>query len=671
MKQFIFIFYSYLLKYIYPISILGKSTLESCTQESTDDLSCSSKIVLSLTIQNAELENNDFISFTLSNITDSSGQNRVLSNPYKITISKSSVLVNYPCIYLQDFNYHPVEKIIASDIFTCEDGDLSSNPTCGWQKDSDGNKIENSQGFCCKCDFNQIIGIDGSTSIRGNKCKVLNLGINSSTAHCLSFNELWFSAYEINQYSLSYTIKVNIISTQNTSDIQTLTLTPSNTISTSNDKNILVKIIGDFLPPNSLPPDYSSYYLLTPSYPETHIMVMEGSNYWMMVKNNMFTLDGRECDKIGVSYYAFQTQGGLSRCEISSGSCLNNQIYDLLESDLEGLSKNESPKYLLSQDKTKKWKFYSYNKENKKLSYTLSGNINTLITIELNADNIQYVVNVSTGVIDSLVISNFEAMTKNGLMQIQITNTGKLTATFYISYSCSETILPLSSDEISISPLQSTMINKNVYTSSSYFNMNECNVTLKNSKGEINDEKTIQFNTTEQINNNNQDPTHNNSNKNNTNEKDNSSSSKSDLTCSDYCPGFWSFGCFVVHGCWWYFTRTCLVILLIGGAILFIIKGIINGLFCRCMDKISGKKKKNNKKVLEKMTVQNCENIAPVEGSTRFEINRSQDINSNSFACPSRCLDEDFNKCSCAETKLEDTYYHTAENSRKMKNIFE
>ena len=247
MKQFIFIFYIYLLKYIYPISILGKSTLESCTQESTDDLSCSSKIVLSLTIQNAELENNDFISFTLSNITDSSGQNRVLSNPYKITISKSSVLVNYPCIYLQDFNYHPVEKIIASDIFTCEDGDLSNNPTCGWQKDSDGNKIENSQGFCCKCDFNQIIGIDGSTSIRGNKCKVLNLGINSSTAHCLSFNELWFSAYEINQYSLSYTIKVNIISTQNTSDVQTLTLTPSNTISTSNDKNILVKIIGDFL----------------------------------------------------------------------------------------------------------------------------------------------------------------------------------------------------------------------------------------------------------------------------------------------------------------------------------------------------------------------------------------------------------------------------------------
>ena len=94
------------------------------------------------------------------------------------------------------------------------------------------------------------------------------------------------------------------------------------------------------------------------------------------------------------------------------------------------------------------------------------------------------------------------------------------------------------------------------------------------------------------------------------------------------------------------------MILLIGGVVLFIIKGITNGLFCRCVDKITGKKKKkNNKKVLEQMTVQNCENIAPVEGSTRFEINRSQDINSNSFACPSRCLDEDFNKCSCAETK--------------------
>ena len=593
------------------VTIIAKSSLDSCTQDSEDVLKCNSKIVLSLTIQNAELENTDYISTYLTNVTDNNGNTKTLTNPYKITISKSSVSVNYNCVYLQDFNYHPTETVIASDIWTCSDGDKASSPTCGWQKDSDGNNIEYSQGFCCQCDLGQIIGTSDET-IRGKSCKVLNLGVNSATAHCLRYDELWFSAYEVNSYSLSYTIKVNIINSLNASDYQTLTLTPSNTISSTEDGSIMVKLIGDFLPLDGLPQDYSSYYLLTPSYPESNIFVVEGSLYWMLVKNTMFTLDGRECDKIGSSYFAFKTQG--SKCQVSRGSCLNNQIYDLINEDLYLMQNNKSPKYLLSFDTTKKWSFYSYSKLNKKLSYTLSGNINTLITIELKADDIKYVVNVSKGQIDSVIIGNFEAMSNNGIMQVMITNIGKLTATFYLSYSCSENIMPISANELSLSPLESSTIYNKIYTLSSKEYINQCTVTLKNSIGEINDELSVDFNTTEQTNTNNQNGTNSTSNN---NSSDNGITTIT-LTCTEYCPGFWSFACFVVHGCWWYFARTCLVILSVVLAIGLLFGCIKKKFLCKCCKKLHQSQKEKKKKE-EKVT-----NIIQCGGecSQRDESNR-------------------------------------------------
>ena len=48
-------------------------------------------------------------------------------------------------------------------------------------------------------------------------------------------------------------------------------------------------------------------------------MVSEGVLNWMLFPKNYFTLDGRECDKIGVSFYAFRTHGGNDRCKMELG----------------------------------------------------------------------------------------------------------------------------------------------------------------------------------------------------------------------------------------------------------------------------------------------------------------------------------------------------------------
>ena len=47
---------------------------------------------------------------------------------------------------------------------------------------------------------------------------------------------------------------------------------------------------------------------------------------------------------------------------------------------------------------------------------------------------------------DFIKIENFENASEKGLLNFQVTNTGKLTADFFIFYECSDFILPINSD---------------------------------------------------------------------------------------------------------------------------------------------------------------------------------------------------------------------------------
>lgn len=573
--------------------LISKSTIEICTNDGESELNCKEKIILALSIENGKLSETDYYEVYLNSVNDSNNQKRTLQYPYKILISKTPVVAVYPGTYLQDFNYHAKERVVKSDIFTCNDKDQNENPTCGWQYDDDGNKIPNSQGFCCKCTFGQIIGIN--PNIRGNACRLFNFGTGSAAAHCLSFDSLWFSGFELKQYQMDYKITIKVIGRNEASsdyEVESMKLSPSNQISKSESGNIIARTIGDFLP-STLPEDYSNSYLLIPSYPKNHIMVREGILNWMKVRYDQTSFDGNECDKIGTSYYAFRTHGGSDRCEIVINSCLANQLYDLYESDIDKITKNENPKYLLSQDKTKQYSFYSFNSTYKTFSYTLKGAFSSLIQLEIKADDIKYVQNIANGAIDFVIISDFEAMSSDGLMIVQVTNIGSVTSLFYLSYECNADIIPLLSDAVSIAPMRSNQIKKSVYTVSTDKTINECLVQLKNAVGDVVDSFSVQFNTTET------EPDNNQGGNNNTNGDNADDESKKNFTCMDYCTHVFSFPCFVVHGCWWYIAAGILILLLIAIALIFIVKCFTTGFICRCINKIL-KPKKSKKKKKEK-----------------------------------------------------------------------
>ena len=98
----------------------------------------------------------------------------------------------------------------------------------------------------------------------------------------------------------------------------------------------------------------------------------------MILEREKFSIDGRECDKIGVGYYAFNTQG--QRCEVQKGSCLNNQIYHFENEDYNNIINGKKPKYLLFYHLEKNYSFYS-DGSGKKFVSILNGNINTMLSI--------------------------------------------------------------------------------------------------------------------------------------------------------------------------------------------------------------------------------------------------------------------------------------------------
>ena len=549
------------------ISLISSSTIEKClNRDPSQNMTCSSKLLLSLTIQNAELQGSDYISTTINEISDKDGNIQKLSNPIKITFSKTPVKVIYPATYFHDFNYYPKEKIISTSSSKCKDSNTESNPTCGWAY-SNGEKIKYSQGFCCSCSL-----LSFSKNIkRGLQCD--GFLDTSASAHCLVYDELWYSAYKIDKYKIEYKIEINIINTKDNSIISTLELSPQNIINTDDTKNILVKLIGDFLPTDLFPRDLSDKYLLIPTSPENHINVQFGFSRWMLVDKTQFSLDGNECDKIGVGFFAFNSQS--EKCNVDAGSCLNNQIFHLFQSDIERIQKGKNPEYLIKYDKNYDYSYSNNGFDSRSFSYYLKGNINTLITLEINTDVLQFVINVSSGKIIHLFANNFMSMSEDGFIEIGIENTGYFIAQYIVTYDCNDNIIQLSSDEISIKPDEIKYFNKSVYTNSKIGRENKCVIVLKNSIGEKIDMRLISFNTTSEI----------EFNKQNISEVDNKEGSFKDnsnnFVCEEKCTKILDFSCYIDNSCWSIMIKRILIFIVIISVFILILI-FLKKIFCCC-----------------------------------------------------------------------------------------
>lgn len=81
---------------------------------------------------------------------------------------------------------------------------------------------------------------------------------------------------------------------------ETISVSDTDFVKKSQDLKLLVTLVGR-MSPASPPPDLTGSVLLVPSEPVAFAESHADKRWWPLVPLAMFTADGSECDKIGVS----------------------------------------------------------------------------------------------------------------------------------------------------------------------------------------------------------------------------------------------------------------------------------------------------------------------------------------------------------------------------------
>jgi hypothetical protein len=310
-------------------TLISSSQLELCYRSNgsvaVNDIPCTKKFVVSVTLDGGQNATEEIV-YWQSAVDATTQQHYTLSAPIRISLTKSRPLTVYPLTYERNFNAKPRESTIYTTLTPkCKDSPSDGSPTCGRFYDDAGAPMEFSEGFCCSCNICQLFGLCGNDDRGNSRCALFN---TAAAAACLRFDDLWYSGYRIGAAQTWYRITVRISGNNVSSE---LLLGPDRLAAVSPAAAVSARLIGDFAP-FLQPINLEGTYLFVPATPASNSRVQAGKSEWLLVPRDRVTVDGRECNKIGVSFEGFTTQP--SRCDAPTGSCLHNQLLDLrLEDD--------------------------------------------------------------------------------------------------------------------------------------------------------------------------------------------------------------------------------------------------------------------------------------------------------------------------------------------------
>ena len=465
-------------------------------------LDCSQRIVVTLAVETGQ-NGTEEVHASLTHLQDKrhgGGAAEVeLEMPLRISLTKSEAIVRYPLTYLRSFNSQPREVITLHGLGGCNDGALAREPSCGWAVDSSGAAIDDSQGFCCSCGLDQLLGV--SSQATRSESLSCNLFGNTQSAHCLRMDPLWYAAYQIGEPQLHFTIGIRSSRDDGTgSDGATeehLELGPHMPGASSQDASVVAQLLGDFASyENELQSLGMTKYLVVPSQPATHPRYAAGTSSWLLIDKSDVTLDGTVCNMVGTSYSAFRHQS--SRCGREAGSCLGNQIEDMQQADDQRIQHGETPMRRVTAFED----FEPYQDSStgaQYMAFTTQSMRSSVVTLTLNADNMRFVVSESSGRIDSIFVRDFEAQSDDGTLLALVTNTGRMNADYSLRVDCSSGLLGIQARALSLMPSEQERVSFALYVESGSAAGYTCNVHLHGSRQTLLDSKNVSFRTSQLV----------------------------------------------------------------------------------------------------------------------------------------------------------------------------
>lgn len=481
-------------------SLISSSRIEQCvrTGAGADELACeSSKFVLALSVENGQ-NGTETVEATFSRASDGAGGTRQLQTPWRIELRKTRVMIRYPIAYVRSFNAQPVEEVVVLPSLGCADGSAAESPTCGWAV-RDGTRVADSQGFCCTCDFLQTIGAsDELTRATSLSC---DLFTSQQSAHCLRFGSLWYSAYAVGPAETSFTLELGITSYVDGGNAsepvrrqEVLEIGPGAPGARSADGKIIARLLGDFARPAETP-NLEFKYLTVPSSPANHERVLAGVAEWMLIDRSLFTTDGTECNKIGVSYSAFRHES--DRCAKRAGSCLGGQLESYRAADAARAAEGRAEQHMVPSFGAFSH-VYAAESANHYIAYAWPGMQASVVTLEMAADDVRFITNNAPGEIDMAEVDDFEALSSDGRLVVRFTNVGTIISDFTVSVDCSEgapDIMPVAAQRRSVRPYFSETVEFALRSESPLQAEMSCRVRLFDSVNAITDETDVAFST--------------------------------------------------------------------------------------------------------------------------------------------------------------------------------
>ncbi|KNA14967.1 hypothetical protein SOVF_102540 [Spinacia oleracea] len=437
------------------VQILSKSKLEKCEKTSADNngnLNCTRKIIINMAVPSDSSGGEASMVAEVAEVEENStNKMQTLRLPPVITVNKSAVYAVFDLTYIRDVPYRPQEYYVQTR--KCEpDADARVVKICERLKDEQGHIIEASQPVCCPCGDRRRV-----PSTCGNFFDKLVKG-KANTAHCLRFPGDWFHVFGIGQRTVGFSVRIEVKtgSKVSVSHFITILLLPSDTEA-------------------GQPPDLGRNYSM-----------------YMLLERVRFTLDGLECNKIGVSYEAFNGQPDF--CTSPYWSCLHNQLWNFHEADQNRIARNQPPLYGVVG------RFERINEHPgagpRSFSFGISEALNTNLLIELAADDIDYVYQRSPGKILGVTSPTFETLAQFGTAVIKIKNTGEVEASYSLTFQCSKGVTMMEEQFLIMKPEEVVTRSFKIYPTTDQAAKYACFAILKDSEFNEVDRAECQFTTT-------------------------------------------------------------------------------------------------------------------------------------------------------------------------------
>jgi hypothetical protein len=249
---------------------------------------------------------------------------------------------------------------------------------------------------------------------------------------------LLFDAFEVERPSLEY--KVFVKMTQG-SPVVEFELRPNkpfyNEVTWQEDNGMPAPfefdgaLAGDSSPVLARP-DLENFFVYIPSSPDTHPYVQSWHRYMLLVPREEVSYEGTECHKVG---YVSRTRRGQAR-----RICLNNQLSDKLEADIE----------LINTEPTRETKYLVRGKRIFARSMDWSGSLANLKTLAYKAQDqiwntrvalavgthpatIKRKTVISAGIIEDAFVQGVASHSRDITLVVDIENTGTLRADYVVT----------------------------------------------------------------------------------------------------------------------------------------------------------------------------------------------------------------------------------------------